>query len=472
LTTADLSGTVTRFVHNADNTEVVMRVRFAALSALLVLAVPPAASAWTWPVDGPVLRPFSFGSDPYAAGQHRGIDIGAPSGTPVRAAAGGVVSFAGTVPKGGKTVTIQTSTGYAVTLVHLGSIRVIRGTTVEEGATVGTVGPSGVPDIPEPYVYLGIRVASDDQGYVDPLLFLPPRAQPPASPESASDPPSAPAGETSGGEASAPRVPAEPPPASAPAADAGAGETRPATQEPAGEPAPDAAVEPHPATVPVAEAPAAPAAAAPPVAEAPAADSAPAAPAQGPEGGRAVTALPAEVPTALGGRSSAGSSSSVEPAPAAWPFELTAAVEPAEHHATPAGARQPRRPQIAARVEPSPEGAVVQTSTPDVSLLRRRRPDGIDATARRGSRATATEGMSPRDGLWIAAALVATLVAGLGIRRHRQRPGATPAGPEAPRMMVLVGGSRHEVDARRFDRRPGAAAAWPAPTEHDDRLAA
>src|SRR5205823_13484420 len=132
--------------------------------------------------EGPVLRPFSFGSDPYAAGQHREIDIGAPSGTPVRAAAGGVVSFAGTVPSGGKTVTIQTSTGYAVTLVHLGSIRVLRGTTVEEGATVGTVGPSGVPDIAEPYVYLGIRVAADDQGYLDPLLFLPPRPALPAPP--------------------------------------------------------------------------------------------------------------------------------------------------------------------------------------------------------------------------------------------------------------------------------------------------
>jgi len=445
-----------------------MRVRLAALSALLVLVVPPAASAWTWPVDGPVLRPFSFGSDPYAAGQHRGIDIGAPSGTPVRAAAGGMVSFAGTVPNGGKTVTIQTSTGYAVTLVHLGSIRVLRGTTVEEGATVGTVGPSGVPDIPQPYVYLGIRVAADDQGYVDPLLFLPPRAEPPASPESASDPPSAPAGESSGGEASAPPVAAEPPPA--PAADAGATETAPATQEPAGEPVPDAAVEPPPATVPVAEAPAAPAAAAPPAAEAPAADAAPAAPVQGPEGGRAITALPAEAPIALGGRSRAGSSSSMEPAPADWSLMPIAAVEPVEHRATPAGATQPQRPQTAA--EPSPEGAVVRTPAPHVSFLRRRRPDGIGATARRGSRAAASEGMLPRDGLWIAAALVAALVAGLAVRHHRRRPGASPAGAEAPRMMVLVGGSRDEWDARRIDRQPGVAAALPAPIEHDERLAA
>jgi len=66
------------------------------------------ALAWTWPVDGPVLRPFKLGDDPYAGGQHRGIDIGAPLGTSVRAPAGGRISFAGTVPTNGKSVTIQT----------------------------------------------------------------------------------------------------------------------------------------------------------------------------------------------------------------------------------------------------------------------------------------------------------------------------------------------------------------------------
>jgi hypothetical protein len=443
-----------------------MHVRLAALSAFLVLAVPPVAWAWTWPVDGPVLRPFSFGSDPYAAGQHRGIDIGAPSGTPVRAAAGGMVSFAGTVPNGGKTVTIQTSTGYAVTLVHLGSIRVLRGTMIEEGATVGTVGPSGVPDIPEPYVYLGVRVASDDQGYVDPLLFLPPRAEPPASPESASDPTSAPAGDSSGSDASTPPVVADPPP---PVADAdGATETGPATQEPASEPVPQA-------TVPVAgEVPAA----APPVEEAPSADAAPAVPVQGPEGGRAVSTLPAESPVALGGRSRAGTSPSAEPAPADQPMASTATVEPVEHHATPAGVVQPRRVRNAAAGEPSPEGGVVRT--PNGTLVRGRRPARADATATRRARVTvrdrrhadAAEGMSLRDGLWLAATLAAALLAGLGIRHRHRRPGATTAGVEAPRMMVPVGGSRHEVDARRVERQPGAAITWPTPTEHDERLAA
>ena len=69
------------------------------LVALLVfLVLVPDASAWAWPVDGPVLRPFVDGSDPYAGGQHRGIDIGAPTGTDVRSAADGIVSFVGQLP--------------------------------------------------------------------------------------------------------------------------------------------------------------------------------------------------------------------------------------------------------------------------------------------------------------------------------------------------------------------------------------
>ena len=141
--------------------------------AFLVGAAP--ASAWTWPVEGPVMQPFSFGGDPYAGGQHRGIDVGAASNAPVRAPAAGLVSFAGSVPAGGLTVTIRTDDGYAVTLVHLGTVAVGRGQQVLEGDVVGAVGPSGEAEQPSPYVHLGIRVAADEHGYVDPLTVLPAR---------------------------------------------------------------------------------------------------------------------------------------------------------------------------------------------------------------------------------------------------------------------------------------------------------
>src|SRR5512133_1706710 len=153
-----------------------------ALLALLVLA--PNASAWAWPVDGPVLRPFVDGGDPYAGGQHRGIDIGAPTGADVRSAVNGVVSFVGQPPHQGLCLTVRTADGYSVTLVHLGSIGVTTGTQVSEGDVVGTIGPTGDVEGTEPYVYLGVRLTADPNGYLDPLTLLPPRELPERPPVS------------------------------------------------------------------------------------------------------------------------------------------------------------------------------------------------------------------------------------------------------------------------------------------------
>src|SRR5437763_13977430 len=148
------------------------RALLAAVAAALYLA--PVAGAWTWPADGPVLQPFVFDpAHPYAAGQHRGIDIGAAAEAPVVAPAAGTVTFAGTVPTSGKSVTITTADGYAVTLTHLGSIAVTKGAAVAEGDGVGTIGPSGDAEVPQTYVRLGLRVAAQPQGYLDPLSFLP-----------------------------------------------------------------------------------------------------------------------------------------------------------------------------------------------------------------------------------------------------------------------------------------------------------
>jgi peptidase M23-like protein len=183
-----------------------------ALVALVFLAWAPSAHAWSWPVQGPVLQPFAYDeAHPYAAGQHRGIDIGArAAGEQVFAPAAGTVSFAGSVPSSGESVTIQTADGYSVTLTHLGSIAVSKGASIAEGAAVGTIGPSGTPEVDGPYVHLGIRVTSDPNGYLDPLGFLPP---PSASAPAQSEPPvSQPS--TSGGAVAPPTTSAQPAPAS------------------------------------------------------------------------------------------------------------------------------------------------------------------------------------------------------------------------------------------------------------------
>ncbi|MGH3055782.1 MAG: peptidoglycan DD-metalloendopeptidase family protein, partial [Gaiellaceae bacterium] len=157
-------------------------------------------------VQGPVLQSFDYDeAHPYAPGQHRGIDIGAAAeGQTVVAPAAGAVTFAGTVPTNGKTVTIDTADGYSVTLTHLGSIGVARGAQVDEQDEIGTVGPSGTPAEDGPYVHLGIRVTADQNGYVDPLGLLPPIAADGATDNGSSAPQPIPSATPAGKPASSP----------------------------------------------------------------------------------------------------------------------------------------------------------------------------------------------------------------------------------------------------------------------------
>ena len=420
-----------------------------ALLALVVLAAPSAASAWTWPVDGPVLVPFSFGSDPYAGGQHRGIDIGSPTGTSVAAAAGGTVTFAGTVPKGGKTVTIQTQSGYAVTLLHLGSIGVSRGASVQEGATVGTVGPSGVPDIAEPYVYLGIRVASDDQGYVDPLLFLPPRPAPPVPAAAAGEPPTAaaPAGEAPATTPAAEASPAEG--ASAEGASAsGATATRAGTDDASSAPAPSATPA-HAADSQEQGGEQQTPAAAPAEPQADSSDSAaPAAPsAQQPvsvesagDGATSVERVAQSAPTQVAsggtdwGRGEiVASGSPQERAPQRLP---SATTQEADTASGPADAHAPRPAWGERRPEPGYAAvATVPAALPGDAAVH---AAGAHWASRLAAGSMAVAG----------AASAAAAAAALLRLRRRPRPGTAPVGAETARIIVLLDGAEAGADPR------------------------
>jgi hypothetical protein len=207
------------------------RWAFCLLLALAwALGVGAPAWAWSWPADGAVLRAFSVGADKYAAGQHRGIDVALDGASAVRAPTSGEVTFAGSVPTHGLTVTITTGDGYRASLTHLGVLRVERGDRVTEGEAVADAGLSGEAEHAEPYVHLGIRLGSDDDNYVDPLSLLPPRGAP--------NPPPAPAAPP----APAPQpAPAEPPVAASPSVAAPVTPAAPAAA------APPSAVAPVPA---------------------------------------------------------------------------------------------------------------------------------------------------------------------------------------------------------------------------------
>jgi murein DD-endopeptidase MepM/ murein hydrolase activator NlpD len=121
---------------------------------------------------------YRVAADPYAAGQHRGIDVAAPVAAPVVAAAPGTVRFAGRVGSSGLTVSVRTADGrYETSYLHLSATSVQAGEQVEPGERIGAAGTSGRPSSATPHLHFGVRTVKGD-AYRDPLGFLAPRSAP------------------------------------------------------------------------------------------------------------------------------------------------------------------------------------------------------------------------------------------------------------------------------------------------------
>ena len=140
------------------------------MAAVLVpLAVPSAASAERWlrPVPGDVARPFSYArAAPFARGAHRGADLAARPGTPVRSACSGVVVHAGPVAGHGRVVSVRCGARH-VSYLPLATAVVRAGAQVRAGAPIGTVGAG------HGGLHVGVRREADRFGYEDPLALLP-----------------------------------------------------------------------------------------------------------------------------------------------------------------------------------------------------------------------------------------------------------------------------------------------------------
>jgi murein DD-endopeptidase MepM/ murein hydrolase activator NlpD len=98
---------------------------------------------------------------------HSGVDIGAPSGTPITAFDDGVVTFAG--PKGGygNLVTIDHGNGVETRYAHQSQVGVSAGDQIKAGETLGYVGSTG--NSTGPHLHFERR----DQGTaVDPTPYL------------------------------------------------------------------------------------------------------------------------------------------------------------------------------------------------------------------------------------------------------------------------------------------------------------
>lgn len=95
--------------------------------------------------EGSITSDFGMRLDPFSGRRrfHRGIDIAAERGAPIKAAASGRVVFSGRQGGYGNTVVIEHANGYKTQYAHADSFSVRAGEYVEAGQIVGTVGSTG-----------------------------------------------------------------------------------------------------------------------------------------------------------------------------------------------------------------------------------------------------------------------------------------------------------------------------------------
>jgi murein DD-endopeptidase MepM/ murein hydrolase activator NlpD len=126
-------------------------------------ASTPSASGFIWPVSGPVTSTFGI----RWGRMHEGIDIGAASGTPIRATASGTVIYAGWLGGYGNLIVIDHGAGLATAYAHMSGYAASNGQPVAQGQTIGFVGCTG--HCFGSHLHFEVRV---NGAPVDPLSYL------------------------------------------------------------------------------------------------------------------------------------------------------------------------------------------------------------------------------------------------------------------------------------------------------------
>ena len=120
-------------------------------------------AGFIWPVNAPITSPFGW----RWGRLHEGIDLGAAYGSPIAAAAAGVVIYAGWESGYGNLVVIDHGGGLATAYGHQSRIAVSVGQSVSQGETIGYVGSTGHST--GPHLHFEVRVNGQA---VDPLGYL------------------------------------------------------------------------------------------------------------------------------------------------------------------------------------------------------------------------------------------------------------------------------------------------------------
>ncbi|WP_419804251.1 M23 family metallopeptidase [Terriglobus sp.] len=147
LKTSAMNGNASRLIASAWTTSPVNNFSPAAPAGFGPDLLAGGNTPTLWPVVGPITSPFGEREDPIlGAGEgefHKGLDISAPYGTPIRATAPGVIQMAGIGNGYGTEVVIDHGSGIRTIYGHMSGLHCTVGQQVVRGQVIGFVGHSG-----------------------------------------------------------------------------------------------------------------------------------------------------------------------------------------------------------------------------------------------------------------------------------------------------------------------------------------
>ncbi len=115
------------------------------LSALVKKKRKMACTPSIWPVRGQITSKFGYRRSDFTGKRefHKGCDIGAPKGTPIMAAADGMVTFSGRRSSYGNVIEIDHGRGYRTRYAHISKLLKKKGQWVTKGEVIARVGSTG-----------------------------------------------------------------------------------------------------------------------------------------------------------------------------------------------------------------------------------------------------------------------------------------------------------------------------------------
>ncbi len=134
------------------------------------VASPHGSGSFIWPVRGRLTSLFGYRRSPFSgrSHMHTGLDIANSYGTPVQAADGGEIIFAGWWDGYGKAVIIDHGKGISTLYGHMSRIYVQKDQNIQKGHVVGLIGSTGFST--GPHLHFEVRKAGAVQ---NPLKWLP-----------------------------------------------------------------------------------------------------------------------------------------------------------------------------------------------------------------------------------------------------------------------------------------------------------